>query len=97
MAEYKQPEQNQQQLTPFHIFRQQHQRQRQQRHNPSVNRNHHADFGRRHTETLADVAQQRNRDVFGGIENKCAYRQSHHAEPLFFLFLIRHFKFSYPV
>ena len=57
VADGKEREEDEQQLSAFDIFRCQHQRQRQQCDNPRIHGNHDADFGRRHIEACADVAQ----------------------------------------
>ena len=57
VADGKEREEDEQQLSAFDIFRCQHQRQRQQRDDPRIHGNHNADFGRRHIEGRADVAQ----------------------------------------
>ena len=83
VADGKQRKQYQQQAAPFHMARQQHERQRSQRDNPCINRNHYACFGRRHAEALSDVAQKCDGDKFRRVEDERADCQGNDAQPGF--------------
>ena len=81
MAARKHRQQNQQQHLALRRPRHQHQRQRHQGHHPRIHRNHHTGLGGQHAETAPDIAQQRNRDKFGGIEDKGRAGKREHAQP----------------
>ena len=81
MAACKHRQQNQQQHLALRRPRHQHQRQRHQGHHPRIHRNHHTGLGGQHAETAPDIAQQRNRDKFGGIEDKGRAGKREHTQP----------------
>ncbi|MNH30088.1 hypothetical protein D3C79_903590 [compost metagenome] len=81
MAEDEKGKDDDQQLAPLDVARQQHHRQRGQGHHPGVDGQHQANLGGRHVETAADVAEQRHRDEFGGVENEGRQGQGDDTQP----------------
>jgi hypothetical protein len=81
MAPNKQHEQANQQLTALHLTGQQHKRQRHQRHNPGVDRQHNTDLRCFHVKALRDVRQQPHGHELSGIKNERSNGKRHHPEP----------------
>ncbi len=81
MADHKQAEHEHQQLAALDVARRQHHRQRHQRHDPGIDREHQPDLGRGHLEALTDVTQQTDRHELGSIENEGRQGQREYAKP----------------